>query len=322
MPQPVPVLKAVSIALCGVFLLDVMGVFIRILSETYPPTQLAVLRNLFGMIPSALVLVTSAAWHAGGRKVTFRQWPLGLWRGLFVTFAQMCFYLALVRLEFATVGTLAYAAPLIVTALSVPLLGERVGPWRWGAVVIGFAGVILVMQPGSDTFTWAALLPIGAALGYGTASVLVRRIDTDVPSPLVNLYSTFSAGIGALVLMLLWHSPVAIATARDMGMIVAMGCCGGMGVLFLIIAYRMVAPSMLAPFEYIGILIAFGLGWAVFDEAPFDRLFPGVILIVGAGLLIIWREQLAKARAAKTEATAARPAAGPAARPTAAGPVP
>jgi len=294
-PVPVPVLKPVLVLMTGILLLDVMGVFIRILSATYPPTELAVFRNLFGLIPSALVLLASAKWHSQGRRVTFRQWPLALVRGLFVTFAQLCFYLALTRLEFATVGTLAYAAPLIVTALSVPLLGERVGPWRWSAVIVGFLGVIMIMQPGSDAFTWAALLPIGAALGYGTSSVLVRWIDDDVPSALVNLYSTASAMAGALVLMLLLHEPVAIASLRDLGLIVIMGCAGGLGVLCLIIAYRMVAPAALAPFEYSGIAFAFAIGWLVFDEAPFERLFPGVILIVGAGLIIIWRERRSKA---------------------------
>ncbi|MEM7211397.1 MAG: DMT family transporter, partial [Pseudomonadota bacterium] len=79
---------------------------------------------------------------------------------------------------------------------------------------------------------------------------------------------------------------------QDAGMIVAMGCSGGLGVLFLIFAYRRATPSTLAPFEYTGILIAFWLGWVFFDEAPVGVLFPGVLFIVGAGLLIVWRERV------------------------------
>ena len=289
------VLKAVTSILAGIFLLDLMAVMIRMLSATYPASELAVFRNLFGLVPSALVLWASASWRENGRPWRVRQWHIIVLRGLAVTFAQFCFYLALMRLEFATASTLAFAGPMILTALSVPILGDRVGPWRWGAVLLGFAGVVLVMQPGSDAFTLAALLPIGAASGYALASVLVRLIDPVVPTPQVNLYSGFAAMIGAAVLMLLFETPVWFHSWSDLAFIVAMGCSGGSGVLLLIVAYRMVQPSMITPFEYSGILFAFALGWIFFDEAPFDRLFPGVILIVGAGLLIVWRERRAAA---------------------------
>lgn len=292
MATPSNLLIPVLYILTGVFLLDVMAVLIRILSDTYPTMQLAAFRNLFGMIPSFLLLASSAEWHARGRSFRMRQWPLGLFRGVLVTFAQVCFYFALLQLEFATVGTLAYAGPLFVTALSVPVLGERVGPWRWGAVLIGFAGIVMIMRPGSDTFTLAALLPLGAAFGYASSSVLVRRIDRDVPAPLVNMYASSAALVCASVIMMSTVEPVAIASWADAGLILAMGCSGGIGVLFLIFAYRRATPSTLAPFEYTGILIAFWLGWVFFDEAPVGVLFPGVLFIVGAGLLIVWRERV------------------------------
>ncbi|MEM7059295.1 MAG: DMT family transporter [Pseudomonadota bacterium] len=285
------ILIPILVIMLGIFLLDLMGVFIRILSATYPAQELAVLRNLFGMVPSVILLWTLANWHERGRPLRIRQWKLAFARGLFVSFAQLCFYVALTKLEFATATTLAYAGPMIVTALSVPVLGERVGPWRWAAVVIGFAGILLIMRPGTDAFTLWALLPLGAAAGYAVSAVLVRLIDQDVPSPLVNLYANLSAMVGAAVLTLLMVQPVAIQSWHDLGLIAAMGCSGGAGVLCLTYAYRMTQPAILAPFEYTGIIFAFGLGWLVFNEAPFATLFPGVLLIVGAGLLIVWREQ-------------------------------
>lgn len=294
MTRPVSVLAPIAIVLVGILLLDVMGVLIRILSATYPVEQLAAFRNLFGMVPSILLLMTNRDWHARGRPLRIRQWRLALLRGVFVAFAQFCYYTGLTLLAFATVSTLAFAAPLVVTALSRPVLGESVGPWRWAAVVIGFAGVVLVMGPGTDAFTLAALLPLGAAIGYGTASVAVRLIDHEVPSPLVNLYANLAAMVGAIVLTISVTQPVPLTDWQDLALIFAMGCSGGSGVLCLTIAYRMATPSLLAPFEYTGILFAFVLGWVVFAEAPVDRLFPGVLLIVGAGLLIIWREQRGK----------------------------
>lgn len=296
MTRPAPsILIPILVVLTGIFLLDVMGVFIRILSATYPPQELAVFRNFFGMVPSILLLAGMADWHAGGRRLRMRQWRLALMRGVFVTFAQLCYYVALTKLEFATVSTLAFAAPMVVTALSVPVLGERVGPWRWTAVIIGFAGVVWVMGPGADTFAIWAVLPLGAAAGYALASVTVRLMDGDVPSPLVNLYANLAALVGASILTVTMTEPVMIRSAVDLGLIAAMGMSGGMGVLCLTFAYRQAGPSILAPFEYTGIVFAFALGWFVFHEAPIDRLFPGVLLIVGAGLLILWRERRTRA---------------------------
>lgn len=289
-----PVALAILTVLTGILLLDVMGAFIRVLSDTYPAEQLSAMRNFFGLIPTMVLLWTYSDWHAGGRPLIIRQWRLALMRGAFVIGAQIGFYTALSKLEFATVSTLAFVSPMIVTALSVPVLGARVGPWRWAAVVIGFLGVVAIVRPGTDAFTIWALLPLIAALGYASASVAVRLFDDDVPSPLVNAYSTGSALVLATLLTIGLGEAVWIQSWRDLGLIIAMGFCGGTGVLCLTIGYRMASPPILAPFEYTGILFAFAIGWVVFDEAPFDTLFPGVILIIGAGLMIVWRERLAR----------------------------
>ncbi|MEO1490777.1 MAG: DMT family transporter [Pseudomonadota bacterium] len=292
--RPAPVAVAILTVMSGIFLLDIMGVFIRILSDTYPALQLSAMRNLFGLIPTLLLLWTVSDWHARGRPLIIRRWRLALLRGAFVIGAQIGFYTALSKLEFATVSTLAFVSPMIVTALSVPVLGAHVGPWRWAAVAIGFLGVVAIVRPGTDAFTIWALLPLGAALGYASASVAVRLFDDDVPSPLVNAYSTGSALVLATLLTFALAEPVWIQSWRDLGLIIAMGLCGGSGVLCLTIGYRMASPPTLAPFEYTGILFAFAIGWIVFDEAPFNTLFPGVLLIIGAGLLIVWRERLAR----------------------------
>lgn len=285
---------AILTVLAGIFLLDVMGVFIRILSATYPPEQLSALRNFFGIAPSLVLLFTMSDWHARGRPIVIRQWRLGLLRGAFVICAQMGFYTALTKLEFATVSAIAFASPMIVTALSRPVLGDPVGPWRWGAVIAGFVGVVLIIRPGTDTFTIWALLPLGAALGYASASVAVRLVDTDVPSPLLNMYSNVAALVLASLVTGVLGQAVWIQSWQDLGVIILMGVCGGCGVLCLTIGYRMASPPTLAPFEFSGILFAFALGWLVFNEAPFDTLFPGVLLVIGAGLLIAWREIRAK----------------------------
>ena len=95
-------------------------------------------------------------------------------RGLSIVFAQGCFYLSIMNLEYATAATLVFATPIFLTALSVPLLGNMVGPWRWFAVLFGFLGIVIIVKPGSDIFSVYALLPVGAAFGYALSSVLVK----------------------------------------------------------------------------------------------------------------------------------------------------
>jgi drug/metabolite transporter (DMT)-like permease len=292
-------LRAILINLAGIFLLDVMGLIIKHLSGDYGAAELSAYRNLFGMVPSLGFLWLSARWQQGGRRLAIRQWPLAWLRGGFVTLAQFLFYLSLARMEFATTSTIVFAMALFITAFSVPLLGERVGGFRWSAVVIGFVGVVMVMGPGSDSFSLDALLPLGASILYALASVTARMFDDDVPTPLINLYANIAAAAGAIALTLAVGGFTPVASATDLAWIFVMGALGGCGVLCLIVSFRMAEPSNLAPFNYFGIPFAFVLGWLFFGEAPVGQLFPGVLLILGGGLLIVWRERRLRSAAAR-----------------------
>lgn len=275
----------------ALLLFDLMGLIIKRLSPHYAAAELSAYRNLFGTLPSVLALAMSRAWRAQGRPRKIRQWRLALLRGLIPVLAQLLFYLSLARMAFATATTIGYAMALFMVGFAVPLLGERVGTVRWIAVLIGFAGVVLVIGPGRDTFSYDALLPLGAAALYALAGLTARMIDDDVPSPLLNLYASVVAAVaaGVLAFFLTGYSP--IRSFGDFGWIVAMGGFGGSAVLCLVVAFRMTEQSNLAPFSYFGIPLAFALGWLFFDEAPWRDLFPGALLIIAAGLLIVWREQ-------------------------------
>jgi len=290
-------LKAILVNLAGIFLLDLMGVIIKILGPAYGASELAFYRNIFAMAPSLLVLWLLADWRATGRSYRIRQWPLAWVRGAFVAMAQFMFYLSLVRLEFATASTIGFSMSLFITAFAAPLLGEQVGPVRWASVLIGFLGVVMVMGIGSDLFTWDALLPVGAAIFYALTSVTARLFDDDVPTPLMNLHSNATSIVGAALLCLASGGFSPLGAPADVALIAVMGMLGGVGVLLLVVSFRMAEPSTLAPFNYFGIPFAIGLGWLFFDEVPFDRLFPGVLLIIGSGLIIVWRERRLRKRA-------------------------
>jgi len=291
---------AIVISLLALVLFDAMGLIIKRLSTDYGAAELSAYRNMFGLIPAAVALWWSHDWHAGGRKMGLRQWRLAVLRGVVLTLAQFAYYLSLGILAFATATTITYANALFVVVLSVFILRERIGLPRWSAVVVGFVGVVLVVGPGRDTFSSAALLPLIAAACYAFTTVTARLFDDGVPTPMINLYSSFIAACGALVLAAGTTGFSPLAHQTDIWWIAAMGAFGGSAVLLLITAVRMTEQSNLAPFSYFGIPIAFVLGWLFFGETPWHDLFPGALLIVLGGLVIIWRERRLKQAAVRS----------------------
>jgi drug/metabolite transporter (DMT)-like permease len=284
-------LRAVIYILIAILLFDLQGVIVKFLGDRYPVQQIASFRNIFGLIPSLLVLFLSSEWRSGGKILKIRQWRLGLLRGLSIAAAQFCFYLSLTKMELATAATLAYISPVLITILSVPILKHHVGLWRWTAVTVGFIGVLMIMSPGSDVFTLYSLLPIAASLGYSLSTVCVRLFDDHVPTALLNMYASVGALSGALLILFATTGYQGVDSAGDWLLLVAMGLVGGFAVLALISAYRLAKPASLSPYEYFGIPFAFILGWLFFDETPFEKLIPGVFLIVAGGMLIAWRER-------------------------------
>jgi drug/metabolite transporter (DMT)-like permease len=282
--------KAVLFILLALFLFDTQAAIIKHLGDRYPVQQLASFRNIFGLLPSILVLALSQEWHRSGRKISFSQWRFGLFRGLILGVAQYCFYLGITKLAFATATTLTYIGPIFITILSIPILKNSVGIWRWAAVATGFIGVLLVIRPGTNIFTFYALLPLIASFGYSLSTICVRLIDNSIPTALINLYSSIGALICSSGILFFTSGYISIGQSTDWLWLLAMGVVGGFAVFCMITAYRLTKPSKLSPFEYFGIPFAFIIGWLVFDETPFDRLFPGVIFIISGGLLVAWRE--------------------------------
>lgn len=294
-------LIVVPTIILAVFLFDVQAVFIKHMGMQYPVEQITLFRNFFGLFPYILMLLLTPKSSTNSVVSTWKlkRWKLAIGRGFMLIAAQMCFYYAILNMQLATATTLAFSGPLFLTLLSIPMLGHKVGVWRWFAVLMGFIGVILVMKPNSDAFSLVAVLPVGAALFYASASLSSRYFDSSVSTALISVYSTLAAFFAALVLTYLTGNWVPIHQTVDWLWFIAMGTVGGCAVLLLITAYRIADPSLLAPFEYFGIPFSFFLGWYFFAEKPFDALFPGVLLIVGAGLLVIWREHKQRARNAK-----------------------
>ena len=197
------------------------------------------------------------------------------------------------QLELATVSALGQTNALFVVLLAILMFREKV------VLALG-RGHHWVHRgnmdcpPRNRCVFMDRAFAIGAAFCYAFAVVSLRSFDRSISNSILYLYSAFSAAIGAIFFALFTNSFSPILSITDAALILSMSICGGFGVIFLMIAYRQADATVLAPFSYFGILTAFCFGWVLFGEFPVDKLFPGVILIIGSGLVILWREQRAK----------------------------
>ena len=286
--------RAILICLLAYLCFDLMAVHVRILSTYYSPQELSVYRNVLGVLPTVGLLAYTRELRFELNAYKIKRWKLALARGFFVALAQLLFYTALANLELATVSALGQTNALFVVLIAIIIYKEHVGLWRWGAITIGFTGALLIVRPNSDVFTWAALMPIGAAFFYASSMVTLRSFDKSISSSVLYLYSATSAAVGAIAIAAITIDFSPIQSFKDGTLIFSMSICGSFGVIFLMYAFRNAPAAVLAPFNYFGIITAFCFGWFIFGEFPIDTLFPGIFLIVLSGLTILWREQRQK----------------------------
>ena len=178
---------------------------------------------------------------------------------------------------------LGFAAPLLTTALAGPLLGERIGLWRWGAIALGFAGVLFVVQPGSISFSWGAPLALSGAFCAAVAMLSIRRLGGTERGLTVALYYQFlCAAVGGF--SLLFHATM--PTAHELLALSGIGILGGLAQLLMTRAYMTAPASFVAPFEYTAILWSIGLGLLIWGEVPSSPVYLGACLVVVAGIIV------------------------------------
>ncbi len=298
-------LIGISSALGASFFFTVNDTAIKFLSGGYALHQIVLIRALIGLVLLLAVLIPMAG---GWRHLLTRRLPAHLMRGLFVVFANMAFFLGLAALPIAEATALFFVAPLIITAFSVIFLGEHVGPHRWAAVVVGLAGVIVIVRPGSAAFQLAALLPVAAAFGYAALHTLTRRMGATESAATMTFYIQLTfvavsllawfvmgdgryAGSGSVSLEFLLRPWIIPATA-DYWLLVLIGIASTAGGFLISQAYRLCEAGLAAPFEYIAMPLSILWGLAVFGEWPDLTAWIGIGLILAAGLYMAWREAL------------------------------
>lgn len=218
-----------------------------------------------------------------------RAWKLELLRGFLLLGVTLTNFLAMRYLPLTVTGALIFTMPLMVTALSGPLLGEKVGWRRWLAVFIGFVGILLIVRPGTEAFHPASLLSLAAALMAALYSITTRKL-AGVDSP-----ATQQAYSGIICLVCI--APFAIdgwvwpSTAPGWIALFAAGVAGTMAHQLNTIAHRYATPSVLAPFTYSELILLAAASWVVFNEPPDMWFYLGAPIIIGSGLYIWLRER-------------------------------
>lgn len=205
--------------------------------------------------------------------------------------ATFTFWWALVFLSLADCVAIAFISPLLVTALSVPLLGEKVGVHRWGAVTIGFTGVMIIIRPGMGIVHWAVILPLITALFWANYQI-TTRILSRTDSALTTLFYTAAGALffTTLAVWSVWVTP----TFKQWFILACSGFLGTMGHYFLIKAFELAPASLLAPFNYISILWSTLLGYVLFRDFPDEWTIAGAVIVISSGLYIIQRERRSK----------------------------
>lgn len=209
-------------------------------------------------------------------------------RGVLLLLASTLFMSALVYLPLAEAAALSFVSPLVLTALSVPLLGDKVRRSQWIAVAVGFAGVLVMIRPGGKLFDIATLLPIGCAVTYALFQIITRKYAGRDSAYTTHFWTALVCTILAtFTLPFFWKTPEFWGWLA----MIAMGIVGGGGHYLLIRAYENAPPSTLAPFSYVQLVWATCLSWLVFDHIPDGGSLLGMAIIVSAGLFAVWMQR-------------------------------
>ena len=282
-------LRSIVFMLVAVGFFALMDAVLKTLSARYPVLQIAALR---GMTALPLVLVY-IAWRGAWHTVLKVRWPLHLLRGVLGITMLALFTMGVRELPLSAAYTLFFIAPLLITALSVPVLKERVPAAHWWAIGVGFIGVLIALRPSGDDLqagfvTVGGLATLGAALCYAIAAVTGRLATRTDSSESMVLWMMVMMAIGAGALAL----PGWVAIQRgDAPLLLALAITGFCGQLAITEAFRHGQASAVAPFEYSALAWGLGLDWLIWHTLPASHTWLGAAIIIGSGLYLVRREQ-------------------------------
>jgi len=276
--------KAIAFLLFGVTAGLGLDLCAKALLETHSLNQFVLVRSLIGLV----LFLILAPRFGGFTALSTRRWQWHLLRTLLAAGSMYGFFYGLARMPLVNALTLAFTAPLMVTALSAPLLGERVGWRRWAAVLTGFGGVLLIVRPGVDGFGLASLAVLFAGLCYALLAITARRLATTESSYSLSVYVIAGPLLTATIASTgeTWIEPNAIGWL----LFTAAGVCSVCAWIGIVGAYRRAPPSLLAPLEYSAIVGGTIAGLLLWNERPDALVLLGAGVITASGVFVAYRE--------------------------------
>lgn len=299
-------------ALTASFAFTLNDVGIKFLSGDYPLHQVVLIRASVALFVTLAIIVPL---EGGYHLIRTKHIRLHFLRGAFVVMANMFFFLGLAEIPLSEATAIFFVSPLIITLFSVIFLSEKVGPWRWVAVGMGLVGAVVMLRPTPSSFQLAGLLPVGAAFCYASLHILTRKMGATEKASTMSFYlqltfvivSTFmgiaigdgrygaqdSAALEFLLRPWVWP------TQFDLLVMSGVGVASSVGGYFISQAYRLSEAALIAPIEYVALILAVFWGIVIFNEWPDHVAWTGMALILGGGLLMLWRESVSNKKVRK-----------------------
>ena len=252
-------------------------------SGDYPTGQVMFFRGFFGIIPTFFLIPRERIktfYKTKRPKEHFFRCIMGL-------MALVAIFIALRKLPLAIVVSLSFSAPLFITILSIFLLSEKVGIYRWLAVLIGFVGVIIITEPGIEEMNYLYLLPIIFCVGMSFVTITIRKLSSTEPIWLISIFFSIMILIASLMTIPFgWVMP----NFHDFILLSLVGIMGGSANLFLTQSYKLSEVSLVAPLKYLSLIFAIIFGYLIWNEVPTTKTLIGASLVVSASLIIFRRE--------------------------------
>lgn len=280
-------LKGATFILLSIFFMGVNNAILKWLSGGMSASQILFVRSAV-----IVIIVLAIAWRKrGSGLLRINDWRGHAIWGSIQFFNAIVFIMGVGYLPLADTIALTFAGPLFLTALAIPLLGERIGWHRWAAVFVGFIGILIITRPSSAAFQWVALFPLGAALSGAVRDIASRKVTAREGSTSVLLTSSLIAMAGTAVTAPFdWIVP----TASDLGLGIVTGLCVLVGQFLMIDAFRYAEAKVLAPLRYSAILWSVILGYLVWGDLPDSWTIVGTAVVIASGLYILHREYRAR----------------------------
>lgn len=277
----------IAVALLGMLLFALNDVMGKWLVATYSVGQVLLLRSV-----AALVVLVPLLWHNRTRLFPIERPWVQLARVVAASFEVFAFYYAVITLPLADVMTYWLAAPIYVAAASPWLLGERVGPWRWAAILVGFVGVVVALQPGATTFSLPILVSLVGSFMFGFMTLGARMLRGTADGALV-LWQTLGALVAGLATAPFgWVTP----TPGDFALLSLLGVVAMLAHLLMARSLKLADAATVAPIQYTLLVWAILFGWLIFGDVPGEAILVGAGLIIFSGLAIWLRERRAGRR--------------------------